>query len=538
MNATRNAAARRAEPPLKRRELFMEQRLKSFLQDQSVRWTLLASLITAAAAYSYGMLNNIVNYDTIFNIPNVTGGGEASGRWALGLLTRLTERFRIGYSLPFFNTLVSLLLVALSAILICRILRLSAPRACALTGIVTMSFPAVASMTFFSFTMPYYALALVLITAACLLVERRRKPVWFLLYSLLLAFAVGVYQAFYPFAVMLAVLAVITECLDPKATPQAVLKQGLFYVGAILLSYLLYRLGLKAMLAATGRKLTAYQGIDQMGQIDLARLPGMLRDMYRHFFLLFTHDYLSLTSEPITRLCVLVLQAGSALLLVLGWREKNRLKRLELAVLLLVALPIASNLIILMVPDGTIYTLMAMGLLSVFLLPVLLWDRLRIPRPKLRRICGAALTALLLLTSLEYVYQSNGCYRVLEWHNIQTENYYTTLFTRIKVMEGYDENYPVIFSGAVISDASYHDPWSDTVFHYGGVRQFDSPDPENNGFNEFSRDHFIRSYLGYTARQIRSSEKKQYSDVLAQMRTYPNDGSIRIVNGVILVKFE
>ena len=57
----------------------MEQRLKSFLQDQSVRWTLLASLITAAAAYSYGMLNNIVNYDTIFNIPNVTGGGEASG---------------------------------------------------------------------------------------------------------------------------------------------------------------------------------------------------------------------------------------------------------------------------------------------------------------------------------------------------------------------------------------------------------------------------------------------------------------------------
>ena len=167
--------------------------------------------------------------------------------------------------------------MALSSVLICRILRLCAPRACALTGIVTMSFPAVASMTFFSFTMPYYALSLVLITAACLLVERRRKPVWFLLYSLLLAFAVGIYQAFYPFAVMLAVLAVITECLDPKATPQAVLKQGLFYVGAILLSYLLYRMGLKAMLAATGRKLTAYQGIDQMAQIDLARLPGMLR---------------------------------------------------------------------------------------------------------------------------------------------------------------------------------------------------------------------------------------------------------------------
>ena len=119
-----------------------------------------------------------------------------------------------------------------------------------------------------------------------------------------------------------------------------------------------------------------------------------------------------------------------------------------------------------MVPDGTIYTLMAMGLLSVLLLPVLLWDRLRIPRPKLRRVCGAAPTALLLLTSLEYVYQSNGCYRVLEWHNIQTENYYATLFTRIKAMEGYDENYPVIFSGAVISDASI--PFFTTV-GYGSL---------------------------------------------------------------------
>ena len=486
----------------------MNQRLKTFLRDPNVRWTFVAALITAAAAYGYGMLNNIVNYDSIYNIPYIGSGTERSGRWALGLLTRLTQRLHLGYSIPFFNLLVSLVLLAFSAVLLCKLLRLTSRTAWVLTGIVTLSFPAVASMTFFSYTMVYYALAFLLIVAATLLTERMRKPLWFLAYSLLLAFSIGVYQAFYPFAVMLAVLAVLAECLDPEATP------------------------------LDGTTLTNYQGIDRMGVVSLSRLPGMLKEIYANFYLLFTHDYLSLTAEPISRLCVLLLLLLSVGMLALGWREKRLWKQVELAGLLLAALPVASNLIIVMVPDGTVYTLMAMGLLSVFLLPLLLWDRLPLPRPRLRRICGGVLAAVLVLSSLEYVYLINGCYRVLEWHNIQTENYYVTMFTRIKSLEGYDETYPVVFAGSVITDASYEDLWADTVFSYGGLRQFDSKDPENNGFNEFSRDRFIRSYLGYTARKIHSEERIRYAEVLDGMRTYPNDGSIRIVDGLILVKFE
>ena len=516
----------------------MNLRLKAFLRDPNVRWTFLASLITAAAAYGYGMMNNIVNYDSIYNIPYIGSGTERSGRWALGLLIRVSQRLHLGYSIPYFNLLVSLVLLAFSAVLLCRILRFSSRAACVLTGIVTLSFPAVASMTFFSYTMIYYALAFLLITAGTLLTERMRKPLWFLVYSLLLAVSIGVYQAFYPFAVMLAVLAVIAECLNPESSPLDVLKKGLLYIAGILLSYLWYRLALKGVLAMFNATLTSYQGIDRMGVISLSRLPGMIKEIYANYFLLFTHDYLSLTAEPVSRLCVLLLLLLSAGMLALFWREKRLWKHVELAGLLLLALPIASNLIIVMVPDGTIYTLMAMGLLSVFLLPVLLWDRLSLPRAKLRRICGGILAAVLLLSSLEYVYVTNGCYRVLEWHNIQTENYYVTMFTRIKSMEGYDESYPVVFAGSVITDASYDDLWAHTGFSYGGLRQFDSKDPKNNGFNEFSRDRFIRSYLGYTARKMEYEERTRYSKVLAQMQTYPNDGSIRIVDGMILVKFE
>ena len=516
----------------------MEQRIKRVWEDPRVRWNTVASLLTAIVAYGYGMLQNLSNYDTSYNNGVIGESSEVSGRWALSILSKLANRIHMGYSLPYFNILLSLLLIWVTSLLLCRCLRLSDRRAWGLMGAVTMSFPAVASMTFFSYTMVFYAIALLLIACACLLVERHSGPLWLLLYAFLLAFAVGIYQAYYPFAVMLAVLTVIRACLDPASTPKAVLWKGLKYVAAILLSYGLYRLALHFYLNLTHHTLTDYQGINQMGHIELSALPGMLRQMYRHYFLLPTHDYLSLTVSRVTCLCILLLFVGSAGMLALGWREKNRWKWLLLAGLLLVALPIASNLIVLMVPNGTVYTLMGMGLLSVFYLPVLLWDSLSFPKPKLRRFFGLSLGAVLFVSSWLYVYQTNGCYRVLEWRNIQAENYYTTLFTRIKSMPDYDVRDEVVFVGDVIRDESYANPWADAPFRYGGVYQFNSRDPENNSFNEFSRDRFIAYRLGYLPREITGEERAQYASVIEQMNCYPSDGSIRVVDGLVLVRFE
>ena len=116
----------------------MERTIKAFFRDPRTRWTLIASWITGFAAYGYGMLNNLVNYDTIYNIPLITGGEERSGRWTLSLLAGLTEALHLGYSLPFFNILFSLLLLSLSAVLLCKLLGFRSRRACVLTGVVLL----------------------------------------------------------------------------------------------------------------------------------------------------------------------------------------------------------------------------------------------------------------------------------------------------------------------------------------------------------------------------------------------------------------
>lgn len=512
--------------------------IKNLYTDKKARAAAAAALLTGLLAYGYGMSNSISNYDSIYNNPGIGVGGLRSGRWMLDLLTRLTERLGWRGNLPWFNIGFSLLLLALVCVLLCRLFRLPDRRACVLLSAVTVAFPAVASMSFFSFTMPYYALALLLIAGGFLLAERGRSLLRFPLLALLLALAAGIYQAYYPFALVLAVLLLILDCLEPAVKPGQILRKGLAYVLTVLGSYLLYRLLLALCLSLADTSLIRYQGIDEMGRLELSRLPELLKQIGAHFYLLPFGSYMSLAPNLPAKLLLLPLLPGSLLLLLFLWREKNLWKRLELAGLLLLALPLAADFIVLMVPRGTTYTLMALGLVSLFYLPLLLVYRLPFPKAGAKRAAVGLLTAVLLLSAFNYAHLSNGCWQALEWSNRQTENYYTTLFTRIKAAPGYRAEYPVLLSGSVITDPSYDNPWYDPAQRFGGVHQFDSKDPENNGFNEYSRERFIQMYLGYTARSLTSAEREQYAALLAEMQPYPNDDSIRVLDGVVLVKLQ
>lgn len=512
--------------------------IKTVSADKRVRGGFAAALITGAAAYGYGMTNSIFNYDSVYNNPGIGVGGLRSGRWLLELLTMLFSRLRLLYNLPWFNIGFSLLLLAVFCVLLCRLFRLPDRRSYILLSMATVSFPAVASMSFFSYTMPYYAFALLLIAGGYLLAERLKTLFRFPLLALLLALAAGIYQAYYPFAIVLAVLLLILDCLDPARSAKQVLCKGLAYLLSILGSYLLYRLLLAACLALAGTSLVTYQGIRDMGALELSRLPAMLKQMLGDFFLLPLRNYLALTPNPPAKLLALPLLPGALLLLLFCRRENNLWKRLELAGLVLLALPLASDFIVLMVPNGTTYTLMALGMLSLIYLPLLLVYRLPFRRAGAKRAAVLLLTLLLTLSSLNYVYLSNSCWQALEWSNRQTENYYTVLFARIKSTPGYRAEYPILLSGSVITDPSYENPWYDPAQRFGGIHQFDSEDPENNGFNEYSRERFLQMYLGYTARSLRAVEQNEFASVLAEMQPYPNDGSIRIVDRAVLVKLE
>ena len=110
----------------------------------------------------------------------------------------------------------------------------------------------------------------------------------------------------------------------------------------------------------------------------------------------------------------------------------------------------------------------------------------------------------------------------------QTVSYFQTLVTRIKSTEGYSPELPISFVGDFYDDESFSNIWTETPFWYGGHM------PEL--INCYSMDKLMMNSLGYSYIPATEDEKKRAELKAKDMPNYPQDGSIKIIDGVIVVK--
>lgn len=500
-------------------------RLRAFLCSAQSRSCYLATAVFGTLSYLYLFVNNINNNDMIASLPKGYGTGVSSGRWLLHLLGGTVDRIWGTYNVPVFNGLLALLLLALTSALLVRVLELRRRAVCFAVAAVTATASPIASTMFFQFTVHYFVLALLCVVAAAELLKRP-SLLAFSGAAVLGACSLGIYQAYFPFFAVLLLLTVLISCLDAEKSTKAVLLHAFRCLAALLLSYLLYRLLLQVCLTVLGASLSNYQGMSSMGSLSLRRIP----QAYAEFFLLPVREFAGFNSTAFLRLMLLLLMLTSALLPILFLRGKPT--RVLLSVLILLLLPLAANAFLFLAAQSTIYTRMCMGLTAIFYLPVVLAEHLPVRRERVRRSAALFLAAVLLLTSVNYAWQSNGNYQMVFYSNRKAENYFTTLFTRVKSLDGYCEQMPVVFVGEKFSDTSYRDNWLNTPFLYrgrtGAVAQL----------NQYSRAQFVAHYLGYSFRSITEGEAAKYAAEIDAMSCYPDSGSLRIVDGMVLVRLE
>lgn len=500
-------------------------RFVAFLRSRESRVCYLATAIFGTLSYLYLFVNNINNNDMIASLPKGYGTGVTSGRWLLHLLGTLVDRIWGTYNVPLFNGLVALLLLALTSAVLVRVLELRRRSVCFAVAAVTAAASPIASTMFFQFTVHYFVLALLCVVVAAYLLKRP-SLVGFLGAAVLGACSLGIYQAYFPFFAVILLLTLVITCLDAEQTMKDVFLHALRCLAALLLSYLLYRLCLKICLTVLGTQLSDYQGMDSMGSLSLRMIPRA----YREFFLLPVREFAGFNSTRFLRMMILILMAASAVLLAFFLRGNPM--RVLFTLLIVLLLPLAANAFLVLAAQSTIYTRMCMGLMAVFYLPIVLAEHLPIRKEKTRRVAALALSAVLLLTSVNYAWQSNGNYQMVYYSNRKAENYFTTLFTRIKSLDGYREGMQVVFVGEKFSDVSYQDNWLNTPFLYrgrtGAVAQL----------NMYSRAQFVANYLGYSFRNITQEEAAKYALEIEAMACYPDSGSLQIVDNLVLVRLE
>lgn len=503
------------------------------------RYTFWCTFFVGMLTHLYILTNKLPTFDDMLCL-NSFGGSFGLGRWFLGVLGLLKYKILGNYSMPMLNGTLAILLVALFACLINKILENDNILVAMLMGIILVVFPTIAGNLSFMFTGYYYSFSMVLLGVGILLISKGRK-VWILVSgSFLLTLSLAIYQAYFPLGIGLLLIILILDTMKGDKGFSELFRKACRYLAGLLLGLLFYFLLNNLWLKIMHMEMVSHKGVNQMSQLPLQELPRRISFTYRAFFKMLSENYYGITGNIWIRMMVLLLFAGT--ILILGKRSVCLIKEKKYLVFALLwvfilLFPIGIHSIYIMVEEQYLYTLMIYADVLLFIFPLVLCEEYI----RLEKISGKVwimtgilnwmITLLVVFAGIFYVYQDNAAYLEAELSLSAAKSYYTTLITRIKSLEGYQEGMEVVLIGKNQDSTIYE------------IRREFFQEVEIGGIYETDRvvkgidkERFMKYYCGYDQKVTEDDsgiDKAEWQD----MPNYPNDGSMRIIGNAIVVKF-
>ena len=507
----------------------------------AVKTAFYAAFAAGLAAHLYQFTNKLYNYDELANTPGGIGLSTEQGRWLLNWMGRFMRSvFGGSYSLPFFNGIFALLFLALSAGMVVSVFQVRNKLTAGLIGGLMTVFPAVVSMYFFMFLALYYAIGIFFsVFAAWLTVKYPKNIIANIAAVVMIACSLGVYQAYFPDTVCILLMVVILKAGFGGVKEKKEWKEFFLMIARFLVvmaaGVAVYFLINKAVLAVTHIQLTSYQGGDTMGKITIAQLISALKSCYTSFFDLGFSDVMGISYNRTVRRLIKVVwilfAAGIGAYLVL--KKKEYLNKV-IVLCGIVVFPVAMFLIYVMAPNSYCYTLMAYSVVFFFVFFLLWLDacfrnlNLHAPVKSITNWVSALLTAALVIV---FVWYANGNYMALEYTKYHDFSYVQTLVTKIRSVEDYSQDKPVIVVGTQINDSTngMGSLIGDT-FTVGGKAD------TNLGYNSLL--YLMSDYLGFSPYYGTYEEIQNWMqrEVVREMPSYPADGSIQVIDDTIIVK--
>ena len=237
------------------------------------------------AAFLIGMMIHLPVM--LSDIPNHDGLGSlyfdqnmiTSGRWFLTVACG----FSTYYTIPWVIGLLGLVFLGFTAAALVALLELKDTVAIVLVGGLLVSFPALASTFAYVFTMDGYMLALLLSVLSVLCTKKQKTG--FVGGAFCLAFSMGIYQAYLPFAILLS-LYEVAVIFGGNIKAKEKFAAALRYLCMGALGVALYYVILRILLLIQGKELSSYQRISEGISAASAGSSfgvGTILHMYRDF---------------------------------------------------------------------------------------------------------------------------------------------------------------------------------------------------------------------------------------------------------------
>ena len=385
----------------------------------------ISAFIIGLLVHFYKFTNYFPNHDGLFNFWS-TQNMVASGRWFLAPACALSSCF----DLPWIIGILSVLFMALTAVLICEIFEMKNPCLIVLSSGLLVSFPAITETMFFEFTADGYMLAMLLGTVAVYLTRMPDGMHWKsgLAAAVCICLTCAIYQAYVSFAFVLAVCYFLWELMENRHETCAYWKwigcQVVVFASGLVLYYGIWQLIMKL----SGIVPASYEGISTMGALGAGSILTAAKKSVTSFVWFFLERNPLKYGFSVYGVLGILFLAALAIICVMVFCSRKLWKRPFIAALFLLcilSLPFGCYLCYFISPGVEYFTRMLQSIVVLYILLGVLWERWGSRQ-------GKNLVMLLLVgIILNNAVTANVCYAYLNHCHEQSLAMASELSTRI-----------------------------------------------------------------------------------------------------------
>ena len=352
--------------------------------------------------------------------------------------------------------------------------------------------------------------------------------------AILLACAIATYQAYYAVAVSLSLICTLLAALDEEYSVRDILQITGKYLAYLFLGLVFYYAVLIIFLRVKNLTLIDYKGISEMTKFGML---GKIVSRIPHAYLSFASFLLRADRSYSTWffVCLNIAFILLGLLAFIGlWRRMDQKKRSNVCAIFIVGfilLPLAINLPDLMDVQSEI---VRYSFVLVYIIALVLVDRWlvavaysqRKEQSKMLLTVTACLSVMLCVFSVN---KDNLAYTASATAHRATESFATRLVQRVESTPGYNSNMEVIIIGGFPKTA-----------YLTGVEAFNKAGTPADSILVSTKMvyYYLNDWLNVPWQEPDEETFQAISDseLFKAMPLYPDDGSIVIADGCVIVK--
>lgn len=509
----------------------MENKRKRFAVNlELLKTVLISSGIWSLLAHGMALFNKYMYHDEAYYFGGV-GATYESGRWMLGVLGDLTTAL-LGtkhYSLPVVNGVLTLLCIALISYILLNGFGVKSKSLTVLVCGMMTTFPAVTGIFGYMFTAPYYYFgALMGVVGAWIFHEK--KNLWSAFTcALLMACSVGVYQANVPICICALLVFLIVDVYHSDADWKQFWKMALSNI-AICVGFMAeYFLINRFFLWKLKIQLLNYKGINNFGRTSIMGYFVRVLRAYVEFLYPHTAQNIVPYHEKQVYMLLVAITAAIAWIVLRRLYKQNKAKTIQL-MFLFAAYPLAAFFIYVMVAAPEIHGLMTFSEVLPFILLAWLVETF-LEKSRLEQVLKKVVLVLVSILVGINIRYSNTCYLKAELLQSQAISYYTTLISAIQGTDGYTGDTPVVYIGEY---RKLHESRMDLYSKFDAIDLL--PYGGSSVINGYEWKQMMALWCGFSPELGEASVYEDNAEVAA-MPCYPDKGSIKYIDGQIVVKF-